>query len=136
MMLQDMVSQSVFLELEFYLLILFSFLVPALIYGWLMFSRSISRWTVLLLGMVLLLLSAADTVLLNYLAKLAHLTHTLWDERIFASEVSVALYLLPLTAAGIGINLIAHVMISHLSEAERRFDEEKQRASPDTEPGP
>ncbi len=135
MVSQQVASQSVFLELEFFLLILFSFLIPALIYGWLLLTRAISRWTVLLLGVVLLLLSAVDTVLLSRLAQLARLTPSFWDGRIFSSEVSIALYLLPLTAAGIGINLITHVMIAHLSEAEQRFDDEKQRTSSGSEPG-
>ncbi|MGL4207093.1 MAG: hypothetical protein ACRCRW_13360 [Aeromonadaceae bacterium] len=125
---QHMESRSVFLQLEFFLLLLFSFLIPALIYGWLMFTRSISRWTVLLLGVILLLLSAVDTVLLSHLAQMARSTPSLWDGRIFSSEVSLALYLLPLTAAGIGINLITHVMITHLNEAEQRFDELKKQA--------
>jgi hypothetical protein len=45
---------------------------------------------------------------------------------LFVSEVSVALYLLPLLFAGVGMNLISHILISHLEDAEKRFDREQR----------
>jgi hypothetical protein len=135
-----MVASNVFLETKFFLLIFFSFCVPAAIYIWVMRTRSISRSRVLLLGIVLLLLSAIDTVLLGHLAQLARMTPSLWDERIFSSEISLALYLLPLTSAGIGINLISHVLLHHLSIAEHRSEEEARphplphHSNPDVHP--
>ena len=41
--------------------------------------------------------------------------------RMFLSEVSLALYLLPAMFGGIGINVISHVLIDHLLDAEKRF---------------
>ncbi len=39
-------------------------------------------------------------------------------------ESSVALYLLLLMFAGVGVNMISHVLIEHLKGAERRFDKD------------
>jgi hypothetical protein len=51
--------------------------------------------------------------------------HTINSERfIFSSELSMALYLLPAVFAGIGVNLLSHVLIGHLNEAEQKFDQE------------
>lgn len=44
------------------------------------------------------------------------------EDLYFASEVALALYLLPMVLAGIGVNLVSHVLVHHLAEAERRFD--------------
>jgi hypothetical protein len=46
------------------------------------------------------------------------------DDYFFASEISVALYLLPVIFASTGTNLISHILIRHLTEAERRFERE------------
>jgi hypothetical protein len=55
---------------------------------------------------------------------MAKLTPSLADDKIFVSEVSIALYLLPAMFGGIGINLLSHVLISHLYSAEKRFKKE------------
>ena len=57
------------------------------------------------------------------LAELARLSRSLFDDRIFASELSVAMYLLPVVFAGIGVNTISHVLVSHLVAAEKAFDQ-------------
>lgn len=46
------------------------------------------------------------------------------DDQLFSSEVSLALYLLPALFAGIGVNIISHLLISHLEKAEELFDRE------------
>jgi hypothetical protein len=45
------------------------------------------------------------------------------DDQLFLSELSVALYLLPLASAGIGINMVSQVLLEHLRQAERNHDD-------------
>ena len=66
---------SVFLQIEFFLLVAFSIVVPAAIF-WVMLAKR-----------------------------------------------TISLYLLPALFAGIGINLVSHVLIYHLASAEHRFDQ-------------
>ncbi|UOO90821.1 hypothetical protein LVJ82_07620 [Vitreoscilla massiliensis] len=115
--------QTVFVQMQFYLLLLFSLIVPVAIYVGLLWRRMISRYTVLIFGVALLLISGVDIYLLQVLANMAKTTSSHWDNTVFLSEVSLALYLLPLTYGGIGVNLISHVLIRHLSRAERRFEQ-------------
>jgi glycopeptide antibiotics resistance protein len=118
------VSESVFIEGDFFALIIFSILLPIGIYIYMIWKKSISRTTVLLLGIILIAISGIDVFLLQRLTAMAKTTPSLVDDIFFASESSVALYLLPLLFAGIGVNLISHILISHLGDAERRFDRE------------
>ena len=46
------------------------------------------------------------------------------DDAWFSSELTIARYLLPVVFGGIGVNLISHVLLRHLTEAEGRFDRE------------
>ena len=118
-------SESVFVELEFLLLILFSVVLPVAMYGYLMWKRAISRKTVFLFGATLVAKSGVTIFLLQRLAVMARDSPSLLDDRFFASELSIALYILPILFAGIGVNLLSHVLISHLTDAERRFEEER-----------
>jgi len=43
---------------------------------------------------------------------------------VFVSEVSFALYLFPLMFGGIGVNMVSHVLVNHLTAAENRFAKE------------
>ena len=115
--------QTVFVQMQFYFLLLFSLIVPVAIYVGLLWRRVISRNTVLIFGVALLLISGVDIYLLQVLASMAKTTSSHWDNTVFLSELSLALYLLPLTYGGIGVNLISHVLIRHLSHAERRFEQ-------------
>ena len=117
-------NQSVFVELRFWLLVAFSVAVPAGIYGVLLVTRSISRFAVLWFGVALVLIAGVDVYLLQTLATLAHKTTSLTDDIVFTSELTVALYVLPLVFGGMGVNLVSHVLLRHLSEAEGRFDRE------------
>jgi hypothetical protein len=59
----SVLSESVFLEKEFILLVAFSLLFPALIYGTMWLRRAISRSTVLFFGFMLIVLSGMDIYL-------------------------------------------------------------------------
>ena len=115
-------NTTVFLELKFWLLILFSLIVPGGIYVLLMTTRAISRAAVLLFGLVLLGIAGIDVYLLRSLETFARQTQSVTGSAIFASEVSLALYLFPILFAGVGVNVVSHVLIAHLQDAERKFD--------------
>ena len=120
--------KTVFVEIQFWRLVLFSIIVPVAIYYGLLKRRNISRNTVLLFGVVLLLISGVDIYLLQVLSKMAKTSLSHWDNSVFLSELSIALYLLPITYGGIGVNLISHVLIRHLSRAERRFEQMRHKS--------
>ena len=115
-------NTTVFTEMRFWLLVVFSGVLPLAIYWMLLVKRAVSRTTVLLLGLALVVIAGVDVYLLQSLSTLAKLTPSLADDAIFASEVSIALYLLPAMFGGIGINIISHVLVSHLVEAEAQFN--------------
>lgn len=115
-------KQSVFFETEFLLLILLTFVVPSGIYGYMLWKKSISRKTVLVFGLILLMISGISIFLLQLLKTMARNSPSLFDDKIFVSEISVALYLIPAIFAGIGVNIISHILISHLKVAEQKFD--------------
>lgn len=117
-------SLSVFVELRFWVLVIFSVVLPAGIYGLLLATRSISRAAVLGFGIALVVIAGVDVYLLQSLATLAKSTPSLADDAVFISELSIALYILPVVFGGIGVNLISHVLLRHLTEAEKRFDRE------------
>jgi hypothetical protein len=125
-----MIRDSIFLEIEFFLLINFSVLLPGVCYGFMMLKKAISRTTVFLFALLLVLLSGVDVVLLQKLATLARQSPAVLTDQLFLSEVSLALYLLPLVSAGIGINLLSHLLINHLNEAESRFEREHENDEP------
>jgi hypothetical protein len=117
-------NNSVFVEIQFFMLIACTFVLPIGIYSYMMWKRSISRKVVLLFGVLLIAVSGGNIFLLHLLRILARETPSLLDDSIFASEMSVALYLIPAIFAGIGVNIISHILISHLAEAEKKFDKE------------
>ena len=119
-------STTVFSEVRFWLLVVFSGVLSFAIYWVLLVKRAISRTTALLLGLSLVAIAGVDVYLLQSLATLAKLTASVADDAIFASEVSLALYLLPAMFGGIGINIVSHVLVSHLNEAETRFKAENR----------
>jgi len=94
------------------------------IYGGLLAKRAISRATVLVFGFTLVIIAGGDIYLLQSLAALAKITASLADDTVFLSERSLALYLLPAMYGGIGINVVSHILLRHLAEAEREFLEE------------
>ncbi|RQO36424.1 hypothetical protein DBR37_08935 [Herminiimonas sp. KBW02] len=117
-------NNSVFVEIQFFMLIVCTFVIPIGIYSYMMWKRSISRKVVLMFGVLLIAVSGGNIFLLHLLRIMAKDTPSLLDDSIFASEMSVALYLIPAIFAGIGVNIISHILISHLAEAEKKFDRE------------
>ena len=117
-------SNSVFFEFRFWLLVAFSLVLPVAIYVVLLATRSISRPAVLAFGVVLVLMAGVDVYLLQTLKSLAHASPALADDSLFNTYMSTALYVLPAVFGGIGVNLISHVLLRHLAEAEERFDRE------------
>jgi len=122
-----MFNESAFLRIAFWALVLSSMIVPAAIYIAMVVKERISRITVFAFGMLLILLSAVDLFLLQHLMNIAGQTPSLLDDKLFKSEFSLALYLLPLISAAVGTNLISHVLERHLEEAERRLDRQRER---------
>lgn len=101
---------------------LFSLIIPFGIYVALLLKRAISRTTILFFGILMIVLSGIDIYLLRQLANIAKSTLAVTDDVFFVSELSVALYLLPALFAGIGINMISHVLTRHLDDAEKCFN--------------
>ncbi|HEY6598415.1 MAG TPA: hypothetical protein VIZ30_03850 [Pseudomonadales bacterium] len=67
--------------------------------------------------------------LLETLDTAAKGTTSIVDDQFFASEVSIALYVLPAVLAGIGSNVLSHLLIRHVEGAENRFDREHPNAN-------
>lgn len=116
-----LLSRSVFVELMFGLMLAVSVVLPLGIFGALLAKRAVSRWSALMLGFALVVIAGLGVFALQSLAAEARLTPSLADDADFLSEVSVALYLFPAMFGGIGVNLISHILVSHLVRAEARF---------------
>jgi hypothetical protein len=129
-------TDNAFIHIEFWLMLLASLAVPLAIYLGLLWVRRISRLTILLFAVVLLLLSAADVLLLQHLSDIARATPSVFDDKVFASEFSLTLYLLPLLSAGIGINLISNVLTEHLQRVSRTADDAHVAPVSRSDPGP
>jgi hypothetical protein len=112
----------VFIQVDVLALIIFSFLLPVGIYAYKMWKKAISRISVLLLGIILIVISGIDVFLLQHLTRMVEASPT--PNMFSTHEISVALYLLPLLFAGIGLNMISHILITHLADAEKEFDRE------------
>ncbi len=117
-------GHTIFAELKFWLMVLASVVLPFGLYAVLMTKRAISRRTTLLLGFALVAIAGMDVYFLQILARAAKSTPSLADDAVFVSEVSIALYLLPAMFGGIGVNVISHVLLMHLDDANRQFNHE------------
>lgn len=115
---------SVFTQIEFWFLIAFSIILPSSIYALLLAKKAISRSTVLAFGFALVVIAGVDVYLLQSVATAAKLTRSLADDAVFLSELSLALYLLPAMFGGIGINVVSHILVRHLEEAEAMFQKD------------
>ena len=114
-------SYTLFTEVRFWLMVCVSVVLPFGIYALLLAKRAISRTTVLVLGFTLVAIAGLDVYFLHSLSAAAGRTPALAGDAFFVSELSLALYLLPAMFGGVGVNLISHILISHLVEAEQRF---------------
>lgn len=112
---------TVFVEVKFWLLVVFSLVVPAGLVWICLTARALSRNTVLMLGVLLVGIAGFDFYLMQELARLSRMTPSLADDAIFDSEITVGLYVLPALLAGVGVNVASHVLIEHLTDAQRRF---------------
>ena len=119
-------ASSVFIEMRFWVLIALSLVVPVAIYAVLLRRRTMSALSVLGFGLLLTLLSGVDVYLLQTLTRLAAHTVSISDDVVFRSELTLALYVLPVLFGGVGVNLVSHVLVRHLTFAERRFEDEQR----------
>jgi hypothetical protein len=117
------------IKTEFWSLVLFSLVVPFGIFWGLLGTRKMSHGTVLGFGILLVVLSGLDFGLLKQIFAITKAMPSLADDKIFNSEYSIALYLLPVLYAGVGTNMISHILISHLKGAEQAFDLERENAA-------
>jgi hypothetical protein len=122
-----MLAHSVFAELRFWLMLVVSVVLPVGVYGVLLAKRAVSRVAALLLGFTLAAIAGLDVFVLQRLAAAARGTPSLIDDAVFLSEMSIALCLFPAMFGGIGVNVISHVLVRHLVEAEARFSAEHPR---------
>jgi hypothetical protein len=127
-------NQSVFVEFEFWLLVLFSILMPTAIIWISLTIRKVSRNHVLAVGLLLVAIAGVDIYLLQALQRRSRETASTADDVIFDSEITVGLYVLPALLAGIGVNVVSHVIIQHLSDAQRRFIGQRAIRAPKDEP--
>jgi hypothetical protein len=121
-------TSTIFVEFRFWLLIVLSFLAPYVVYRFLYRTLSVSRVTVALFGALLLLIAGVDVYLLQVLQTMARRSASIVDDMVFVSELSVALYILPVSFAGVGINLVSHVLTEHLTKAEARYRDEHPKS--------
>jgi hypothetical protein len=119
---------SVFAEIYFWLLVACSLVLPTAIYIALLFKRAVSRATILILGLTLVAVSGVDVFLLQRLEAMSKLSPSLLDDSVFNSEVTIGFYLLPALFAGIGIDVISHVLIQHLNRAQKTFRRKHRNA--------
>jgi len=120
-------KSSVFAELYFWLLVVCSLILPAVIYVTLLFKRAVSRATTLILGLTLVAIAGVDVFLLQRLEVLSKLTPSMLDDAVFNSEVTIGFYLLPALFACVGIDIIAHTLIRHLDKAQKTFRREHRK---------
>lgn len=114
-------DESVFVELQFWLLVLFSLILPVALVWACLTVRALSRAAVLAIGLALVAMAGFDVYLLQVLEHLAKETPSTADDVVFDSEITVGLYLLPALLAGVGVNVTSHVLIQHLTDAQQRF---------------
>lgn len=119
-------TPDVLFESKVVLLSVVSVILPAGIYTFLYRKIAISRWTVVSFALLLVALAGIDVAVLQSLTDIANRSDTLNRHRLLFSQLSLILYLLPAAFGGMGINLLSHVLINHLNEAERKFDRERR----------
>lgn len=119
-----MITDTVFAHMKFWLLVAFSIVLPFGIYGVMLLKRAISRATILIFGVTLVAVAGIDLYLLQSLTIDAKLTPSLADDAVFASEMTLGLYLLPVTFVGIGINILSHFILRRHDEVEKQIDKE------------
>ncbi|MDE2440784.1 MAG: hypothetical protein KGP14_07145 [Betaproteobacteria bacterium] len=74
---------SVFVEKEFFMLIVFSLIIPGCICGYMMVKRAISRQTVVFLGVALVAISGGDLFVLQQVKTMAQVSASMFDDIFF-----------------------------------------------------
>lgn len=115
-------NATIFTEFRFWALVSFSLVLPSAIFFTLFVRRAFSKITVLVFGLLLVAMASVDLVLLRALSSAALATPSLADDRVFASELSVALYILPAAFGTLGFNMASHVLMHYLRKKEQRFE--------------
>ena len=123
-------QSSVFVELKFWLLIVVSVVVPVFMYFLQRRRHAVSPQFVLTFGLVLIAISGLDVYLLQTLAAESRLTHSLMDNAIFNSEMSLSLYAFPFLFGGVGINMVSDMLVGHLMNAEERYEQQHPMPGP------
>jgi hypothetical protein len=118
-----MLIESVLIKFEFWALVLTSLALPVVIIWHLLRIIRISRTVLIAYACMLIALAGLDVVLITYVASLAKATRGIADDQVFRSEYTLALYLLPLISAGVGINLLSFAITQHLKVQSSIVDE-------------
>jgi len=100
-----------FVEGEFLVLVVLSVFIAAIIYRALWSQRAVPRSRALFFGLTLIILAGVDMFLLRALTRLARLSPSIFNDVVFDSGLTAALYLLPTLFAGTGINVVSHLVI-------------------------
>lgn len=111
-------GQAIYLEFEFWALLIFTILIPSGILIWMMMKRKFSRISIVTIGIMLVVIAGVDAIFLRMLSAKAKVSPGIVDDQIFVSEISIALYIIPLILAGVGVNLASHVLCNHLEISE------------------
>ncbi len=75
-------------------------------------------------GFALVAMACLDVSLLQSVAALAKLTPSFAGDALFNSQLALVLYFLPVMFGGVGVNIVSHVLMLHLADAERHADAE------------
>ena len=119
-------SGSVFVEVRFWLLVFITLVAPLAMYVLLRHQRAVSRASVLLLGLTLVVIAAVDVWLLHGLQAAAIKNLSRLDD-FLDSEVTLSLYLIPALFGGVGIDLVSTVIRQHLLRIERHHRQHRRR---------
>ena len=111
-------TRPIYLEFEFWGLLVCTGIIPFVTLLWMMRQRHFQRSILVTIGTFLVFLSGLDAIFLQRLSTKAKASANILDDRIFASEISIALYIIPLILAGIGVNLASYVLCEHLKITE------------------
>jgi len=106
-------TDTVFVQSEFWALVCLSIGVPALAYGWAARRPRLMWAATCLLGLLMVAVSATDVVLLQVLRRAALRSLDRADDAWFGSEIAIALYAFPILYGGVGVNFISAGLIEH-----------------------
>lgn len=113
---------SVFVEVRFWVLVFVSVGVPITMILVERRRQETRRSFALVFGLALTTISGLDVYLLQALASASRATPSLLDDKIFSSGISFALYVFPIVYGGIGVNIIASVLLAHLRSTEAHHE--------------